>query len=57
MSAVLPGKPGRGRFADRTTGDGLSARWDGHRKAWVYYRLNLRSNTYEEAGSTRRFQP
>ena len=57
MNAALPGKPGRGRFADRTTADGLSARWDGQRKAWVHYRLNVRSNTYEETGSTRRFQP
>ena len=57
MNAALPGKPGRGRFADRTTADGLSACWDGQRKAWVHYRLNVRSNTYEETGSTRRFQP
>lgn len=56
MSAVLPGQPGRGRFADRITRDGLTARWDGQRQAWVYYRLDWRTNRYEETGSTRHFQ-
>lgn len=45
------------RHEDRTTRDGLLARWDRKARLWRYYRLNLRTNEYDETGSTRRFQP
>lgn len=53
---ALPGQPGRGRFRDRTTRSGLTARWDGDARLWQYYRLDWKSNQYEHTGSTRHFQ-
>lgn len=51
------GSPAPGRYADRTTRCGLLARYDRGSRLWRYYRLNCRTNEYEETGSTRRFQP
>lgn len=40
----------------RQTRDGLRAVYDSSARLWRYYRLNWRTNKYEETGSTRRFE-
>ncbi len=41
----------------RHTDCGLRAVWDPDAELWRYYRLNWRTDSYEETGSTLEFQP